>query len=518
MKQTQFTFTRLFLLAFVSLVYSFSFASAQTVDSPRNLMSPAGTETDSTITLLWDKPNTYDNVKGYAVFAGEKLIGATNKTNYTVKGLRPNTAYSFYTKAKNSKGQFSKQSNNLEVSTKKQGKIFNILDFGAKGDEYTMNTKAIQKAIDDCTPGGTVYIPKGTFLSGALFLKSDMTLYIAAGGTLKGSEDINDYYPLIPTRFEGWEVKSFASLITAGKLDKSGQCNIKNLSICGEGTILGGGQKLGKAWTAAEGARARGRLICLMNCENINIQGLKILNSPCWTIHYTYSKNITMHDLTIVSTASNGDGIDPDSSIDSYIFNCSFSTGDDCIAIKSGKNPEGNVIDKPCVNVRVTDCVFIKGHSLAIGSELSGGVKNVFVQDCKIGALDNGLRIKTNKYRGGYVENVVVKDCDLLKILVTTHYAPNNDGEAAPDLSYIKNLEFSNLNMTEAPVKKPVISVDGFDDPEHYFKGLTFKNIKLPENATVSIIYCDNVLFDNVFTIKGAKPIYSVEKTTNIKY
>ncbi|HEY4789099.1 MAG TPA: glycoside hydrolase family 28 protein [Bacteroidales bacterium] len=518
MKHRVFTVIHFSLLFLITEFYPFASVLCQDTGVPRNLMSPVGSETDSTITLIWDKPDDYKNVTEYKVFCNNKTVGTSGKINYTVNGLKPDTHYSFYIKAKNFKGQLSKQSNAIEVSTKKHGEPFNIIDFGAKGDDATINTAAIQKAIDACTPGGTVYIPKGTFLSGALFLKSDMTLYIAEGGILKGSENINDYYPLIPTRFEGWEVKSFASLITAGKLDRSGNYNIRNISICGQGTILGGGQTLGKAWTAAEGARSRGRLICIMNCENLNIQGLKVLNSPCWTIHYTYSKNITIHDLTIVSTASNGDGIDPDSSTDSYIFNCSFSTGDDCIAIKSGKNPEGNMIDKPCVNVRITDCIFIKGHSLAIGSEISGGVKNVFIQDCKIGALDNGLRIKTNKFRGGYVENVTVKDCDLLKILVTTQYTPNNDGAAAPDLSYVRNLEFSNLNMNDAAIKKPVISVDGFDDPEHYFKGLVFKNITLPDNANISIKYCNNVLFDNVFTTKGQKPVFVLEKTTNIKY
>ena len=512
------TLTHLFILSFAFLIYPSTQTNCQVSDSPRNLMSPAGTETDSSITILWDKPDIYKNVKEYEVYCNDKNVGTSHKINYTLKGLKPNSKYSIYIKARKENHELSGQSNSIEIKTKIESRVFNILDFGAKGDNTTLNTTAIQKAIDACTAGGTVYIPSGIFLSGALFLKSNMTLFIATGGTLKGSRNTKDYLPLIPSRFEGWEVNSFASLITAGKLDKSGPCNVSDIRIIGGGTIEGGGPALGAAMTAAEGSRTRGRLICLMNCENVSIEGLRILSSPCWTIHYTYCKNITCNGLTILNDSRNGDGIDPDSSIDSYIINCTFSTGDDCIAIKSGKNPEGNVIALPTINVRITDCIFIKGHSLAIGSEISGGVKNVFVQDCKIGALDNGIRIKTNKFRGGYVENVVVKDCDLLNILITTQYAPNNDGEAAPNLSVIKNLEFSNLNMAEASISKPAISIDGFDDPQHYFKDIVIKNIIVPKNATISVKYCNNVIFDNVLTNKGEKPAYSVESSTDIKY
>ncbi len=489
------------------------------IGTPKNIISPPGTETSTSIVLIWDKPENYSDITGYDIFNSGQLAGSSEITNYTVRNLKPNTTYSFSLKSKNVKGEMSQSSNEIKVTTKKQGKIFDIKNYGAKGDSLTLNTKAIQRAIDACTPGGTVLIPAGIYLSGALFLKSDMTLFIEKGGVLKGSTDIADYYPIIPTRFEGWTVESFSSLITAGKLDTSGKIAVKNLAIRGEGTISGGDSKLGKAMTAAKGIRSRGRLICLMNCMNVDIQGLNVEKTPCWCIHYTFSRNVSVHDLKITSTASNGDGIDPDSSVDSYIFNCSFSTGDDCIAIKSGKNPEGNVVGKPTVNVWITNCNFIKGHSLAIGSEMSGGVKHVVVRDCELGNLYYGLQIKGTKARGGYVEDVTVKDCDLQQIKIVTSVNYNNDGASAPELPLFRNMDFTNLNMTKAQTKVPVIYIEGFDDPKHYTSNILLKNIKLPENSKVYLKECDNINFENVTEItSNNKPVFDIISSTNIKY
>jgi polygalacturonase len=489
------------------------------VDVPRNLKSPEGTQGPTSAVLIWDKPENYSDVVSYEVFASGKPAGFSTITNYTVKGLKPGKTYSFSVKARNSNGESSAASASVKVTIPKKGQVFNIVDFGAKGDSAAMNTKAIQKAIEACTPGGTVLIPAGVFLSGALFLKSNMTLYIEKGGVLKGSTEIKDYYPLIPTRFEGWTIpESFSSLLTAGTLDPSGKISVENLAIRGEGRISGGDSKLGKAMTAAKGIRSRGRLICLMNCRNIDIQGLTIEKTPCWCIHYTFSRNVSVHDVSIHSTASNGDGIDPDSSVDSYIFNCTFSTGDDCIAIKSGKNPEGNVVNKPTSNVWITNCNFVRGHSLAIGSEMSGGVENVIVRDCFLGNLYYGMQIKGTKDRGGYVQNISVKDCDLQQIKIVTSVNYNNDGASAPELPVFRNMEFSNLNMTKAGTKAPVIFIEGFDDPQHYTNNISLKNILLPENSKVYLRTCRDIRFENVTEVSGKKPEFEIISSENIVY
>ncbi len=506
---------QVFLLTVNFVFYGYTQAVQVKDIVPQNLIVPPEAVTETSVTLLWDKPPQYANVNEYDIFMNGAYLSSSAITNYTASNLHPNKKYTFTIKAKTSAGQTSLPCNKLKVETKSKGKVFNVLDFGAQGDGSTLNTLAIQKAINACTNGGTVYIPEGKFLSGALFLKSNMTFYIAKGGILKGSTVTKEYLPMILNRFEGWELQSFASLLNAGKLDRNGSYNVKNLTISGAGTISGGGSVLGDAMSAEKGIRSRGRLILLMNAQNINIQGLTIEEPPCWTIHYVYSDNVTLHDLNISSKAKNGDGIDPDSSTDSFIFNCSFSTNDDCIAIKSGKNPEGYYVGKPTENVYITNCNFIEGHGISIGSEMSGGVRNVIVRDCKAGNLRHGMQIKGTKERGGFVEKVIVKDCDLLKITIFSNVGYNNDGEPAPVQPYYKDFEFSNINMTKANTKDAVIIAEGFSN--NYTKNVVFKNIILPKNSEIKLSRCNNFVFENVLDVNKNKPNYKIETSTNIR-
>jgi polygalacturonase len=481
-------------------------------------MIAPGTLTENSVTILWDKQYAADSVS-YEILLNWKLSGATGKTNYTISGLLPATLYTVSIRLKQAGSLATKELYALKFKTAAKEKIYNILDFGAKDDTTFKNTTAIQRAIDACTAGGTVYIPKGVFISGALFLKSDMTLYIEKGATLLGVVTPEDYLPMILNRFEGWELKTYASLLNAGTLNRDGSYNVKNLRITGGGTISGGGKKLGAAMWATGGERSRGRLICLMNCQDVSISNLTITEPPSWTIHYIYSDNISCHDLKIITlNIRNGDGIDPDSSTDSYIFNCTFDTGDDCIAIKSGKNPEGFYVAKPTKNVRITDCDFIRGHGISIGSEMSGGVSDVLVQDCKAGALLNGMQIKGTKERGGYVRNVTVDNCQLLKITVFSKLNYNNDGEAAPEPPTFENFVFKNIDLSQASVKEAVININGFKDPAHLLRNVTFTNITLPENAKVIINDAENITFTGVRSVTGAKPEYTVTNGTDIIY
>lgn len=505
---------------FKNLLLLITLCSGRAVASPinqYNLIIAPGTIAENSVVLLWDKQYGKDSIV-YEIFLNGKLNGFTGKTNYAVNQLVPNTTYKVSLRLRGDK-KTVKELFTLQFKTAAKGNIYNILDYGAKDDSTFKNTAAIQKAIDACTTGGTVYIPKGVFVSGALFLKSDMTLDIEKGAVLKGAVTAADYLPMILNRFEGWELKTYASLLNAGTLNRNGTYNVTNLTITGGGTISGGGKRLGASMWNTGGERSRGRLICLMNCQDVSISNLTITEPPSWTIHYIYSDNITCHDLKIVTVnIRNGDGIDPDSSTDSYIFNCSFDTGDDCIAIKSGKNPEGFIVAKPTINVRITDCDFIRGHGISIGSEMSGGVSEVLVQDCKAGSLLNGMQIKGTKERGGYVKNVTVDNCQLLKITIFSKLNYNNDGEAAPELPVFENFVFKNIDLSQASVKEPVININGFKDPAHLLRNVTFTNINMPENAKVVINDAENIKFTEVKSASGTKPAYVVTNGTNVIY
>jgi exo-poly-alpha-galacturonosidase len=497
-----------------AVIFFFILIIVQVIASPVNkfnLTIAPGTITANSITILWDKQSGSNAV--YQILLNDKIVASVSKTNYTLTKLLPDTWYSVKLGVKN---QNPKSFETTRFKTAPKTRIYNILDYGAKEDTLTKNTKAIQAAIDACEEGGTVYVPKGNFISGALFLKSNMTLYIEKGGVLKGSVAPEDYLPMILNRFEGWELKTYASLLNAGILNRNGNYNIHNLRITGGGTIMGGGKRLGDVMIGANGLRSRGRLICLMNCQDVCISDLTVTESPCWTIHYIYCNKVTCHDLNITSTVRNGDGIDPDSSTDSYIFNCTFDTGDDCIAIKSGKNPEGFFIAKPTINVRITDCDFKRGHGISIGSEMSGGVSKVLVQDCKAGALLNGMQIKGTKERGGYVKNVTVAYCQLLKITIFSSLNYNNDGDAAPEIPIFENFVFKNIDMTAAKPNETLIDINGFKDSAHRLRSVTFNNITLPENSKIVINDAEQIKFTNVRSVAGSKPEYIIANSGDI--
>ena len=150
---------------------------------------------------------------------------------------------------------------------------------------------------------------------------------------------------------------------------------------------------------------------------------------------------------------------------------------------------------------------------------MSGGVKNVIVRDCELGNLIYGMQIKGSKERGGFVEDIVVKDCDLQQIKIVTSFNYNRDGAPAPEIPVFRNIEFTNLNITKANTKVPVIYIEGFDDPEHYTRNIILKNLKLPENSTVYLKNCDNIIFENVLEVpSNKKPIYYITSSSNIKY
>jgi exo-poly-alpha-galacturonosidase len=489
--------------------------------SPHSLRS-------SSATLIWNKIRPAASASApviYEVLRDGEPIARVAHTHFTATGLAPDRDHRFAIVARSAAtdedaGAAELARETLSLRTPAAEPVVSVLEHGAVGDGKTLNTRALQTAIDACPPGGVVRVPEGVFLSGALFLKSDMTLEIAKGGVLKGSSLPEHYTPFIRNRFEGWEMDTHASLLNAGRLDASGPAHVRNLRLRGEGVISGGGKTLSdavrEAYPGVEGLRVRGRLILLMNAENVEISGLTLEEPSGWTLHYIYSRAISMHGLHIRSRVRNGDGIDPDSSADSYIFNTTFDTGDDCIAIKSGKNPEGNVVNRPTENVRVFDCRFVEGHGISIGSEMSGGVRGVLIEDCVAGPLLHGVQIKATPARGGFVEDVVVRDCDLRQITIYTELPYNNDGEAAPASPVFRNFRFENIDLSKADPAKPAIIVNGFPAKGHRTKNLRFQNIRTAPGAAITVDRAENVVFRQVATDDGTPPAYHVTDSENV--
>lgn len=288
--------------------------------------------------------------------------------------------------------------------------VYNITAFGAKAGE--LSTAAIQRAIDLCNNGGTVLIPKGNFISGAIFLKSNMTLRLEEGARLIASQNTDDF-PIMGYSFEGREHLCYASLINT---DSAPHCNI---TIEGTGTIDASGNFLYRA-ELDENKGKRGRAVCIRNTEGLNVSGVTIRNSPAWCLHLLYCQNISITDVKIHTKYAedgtryklhNGDGMDIDSCRNVHIKDCLISSQDDCVAIKSGRNEDGRRVGIPSCDITIEDCKFTSGFGVAIGSEMSGGVENVAVKNCTFENTYSIASVKAIRGRGGYVKNISFENC-----------------------------------------------------------------------------------------------------------
>jgi len=323
----------------------------------------------------------------------------------------------------------------ISVPDFKKCKTLPITDFGAVPGDKEKTTQAIAKAIAKANSigGGIVVIPTGEWLTGKVHLKSNVNLHLSKGAVLLFDDDPNDYLPAVNTSWEGMECMNYSPLIYAWKC--------RNIAITGEGTIKAK-MDLWKIWGARprphmeslkrlynmsyqnvptgerlmvnDTAHLRPHLIQFNRCENIRLEGFSIVNSPFWTIHMYLSKNILLRKLNVYAHGHNNDGFDPEMSQNILVEDCLFDQGDDAIAIKSGRNQEGWRIQVPTKNLVIRNCTVKNGHQLiAVGSELSGGIENVYVHDC---VVNNGAKmfhivfIKTNERMGGYVNNIYIKN------------------------------------------------------------------------------------------------------------
>lgn len=371
--------------------------------------------------------------------------------------------------------------------------IYNVREFGAAGDGKRSDSRHIAAAIDACSSkgGGTVFFPAGRYLTGAIRLRSNVNLHLETGATILGSQDASDY----PVYSSPWQdgTREISSLIYGEDL--------VNVSLTGRGTVNG----QGRAWWIRQWLRSpkkhvqvpslsesqrreeiekirfgRPHLVRLLRCRNVLIQGLTFMNSPEWTLNPQFCEYVIIDGVTILNPvpSPNTDGIDPESCRNLHISNTHIDVGDDCIAIKSGKNEAGRRMGKPCENITITNLTTIHGHGgVSIGSEMSGGVRNVAISNCAFHGTDRGIRIKTQRGRGGVVERVVANNIvmqDVPEPIAVTMFYSHGNVEAAKPVTVatpqFRDFQFSNMiadgarfagqitGLVEMPVSKVTLS------------------------------------------------------------
>ena len=366
---------------------------------------------------------------------------------------------------------------------------FDITKFGAKvsadGDNTTDSSAAITAAIAACNAagGGRIVVPAGRFVTGPVHLGSKMELHVARGATLAFVTDPLRYLPAVLTRFEGVECYNYSPLVYA--LDAS------DIAITGEGTLDGQagetnwwpwkgstpyGWKAGmpvqmpardRLFAMAEsntpvadrvmgtGAFLRPSFVQTYRCRNVLVEGVTILRSPMWEIHPVLSRNVTVRNVTIRTHGPNNDGCNPESCTDVLIEGCTFDTGDDCIAIKSGRNGDGRRVNMPTENVIVRDCDMKDGHGgVTIGSEISGNVRYVYVDNCRMDSpqLDRAIRLKTNAMRGGVLEHIYVRNVTIGEVAesvlsIDFTYEEGNKGSHMPT---VRDIELKNVTSRKS--------------------------------------------------------------------
>ena len=300
----------------------------------------------------------------------------------------------------------------LRFRTKKESATLNVLDFGAVGDGEHDDTPAIQAAIACCPPEGRVLVPAGRYAVTPLFLKSGLRLEIQRDAALLLATD-RRRFPMLPGlagdrvlgAWEGVSAATYASLLTG--------VDARDVEVYGPGTLDGQAQ-LSDWWVDPKTPRGawRGRMLYLCRCENVTVQGLTVQNSPAWNVHPYYSRDLRFLGLTILAPQSspNTDGLNPECCQDVLVAGVRFSVGDDCVAVKAGKRALARRFPAACERVTLSHCLMEDGHGgVTIGSEMSGGVRQVTVRDCLMRHTDRGLRIKTRRGRGGVVDDICLE-------------------------------------------------------------------------------------------------------------
>lgn len=393
---------------------------------------------------------------------------------------------------------------------------FSVLRYGAKAGGQHDCRDAINKAIDAChkAGGGRVVVPAGEFLTGAIRLQSNVNLHVSKGATLKFSTDPKAYLPIVHTRWEGMELMHLSPLIYAYEQT--------NIAVTGEGTLDGQGKSFFWKWHGnpryggnpevlsqrpararlyemmdknvpvaerifGEGHYLRPQFIQPYKCKNVLIEGVKIVDSPMWEVHPVLCENVTVRKIHVATHGPNNDGCNPESCKDVLIEDCFFDTGDDCIAIKSGRNNDGRRLNVPTENIIIRGCTMRDGHGgITVGSEISGGVRNLFAHDCTLDSADlwTALRVKNNASRGGklenfYFRNIRVGQVSRAVVEIDFNYEEGAKGEHTP---MVRNYVVEDLTCTTG---NRAVDLQGLDNAPIYdvtMRNCTFGTLK---NASI---------------------------------
>jgi polygalacturonase len=386
----------------------------------------------------------------------------------------------------------------------------NVKDYGATGDGKTKDTLALQQTIERCSAfgGGEVVVPAGDYLTGALALRSNVVLRVEEGATLNGSPDMADY-PFAQVRWEGHWMKGYIAFISA--------TDAENIGIVGPGKIIGSPAVRGRL-ERPSGFRLPA-LLEFINCKNVRVENCYTQNYGMWSIHPTYTDNITFKNVVVKSGA---DGIDVDSCKHVTIDGCDFDTTDDCISLKSGRGIEGYSILRTTEDVRISNCTFKDQvwACIGIGSETSGGIRNVHVDHCKcLGAGTFAIYIKSRPGRGAFIEDIYMNDLEVSGakngflrfnilnsgIADTPNLVPGLEG-----IPTIRNFEFRNIKVTDMPEL-----VHGSDiHPDKPLNGFVLENVTGTCKKGISLANIKNAHLSGIKVTGFDGPLLSTYNVT----
>lgn len=393
--------------------------------------------------------------------------------------------------------------------------ILLITDFGAQGDSVSDNKPAFDKALKACLEenGCKIVVPAGTYLiNGPIHLVDNTSIELERGAKLIFGTNASDYLPVVPTSWEGTFLHNYSPLIYAYQ--------VKNVAIIGEGTIDGNGKNGFSQWydlqkpsqllsrkmnhegvpieerIFGEGHYLRPHLIQFFECKNILIEGVTIANSPFWSVHFLKSENITARRVKFDAHNRNNDGFDPEYSRNILIEDIDFNNADDNVAIKAGRDREGRETAITSENIVIRNCRFKGLHGVVIGSEMSAGVQNVFVENCTFsGYCKRGIYLKSNPDRGGFIRNIYVNDVEFGEVedgvFITSYYHGEGEGHETD----IRDIYIDNLSFEK--VRHAGLVIQGY--PTKKVRNIHFSNVKIDTCGTaISFTNAEQIVFNNV--------------------